>query len=176
MKRIGLFLILGLVLSFAMYVPSQAQQTKAGTFAFLGSFKGLGDLGVGPYNGGLGAKLYLSKDMAIRGGALYSQVDNGETVDRSYNLNASVTFDFAKTSNTTAYFGGEGLYNHANNVLDSYGFGALAGFEVFVLNNVSLGGEGKFEYATVANGSTKTFNLTGPSGLLTVAIYFNTEK
>jgi opacity protein-like surface antigen len=62
------------VVTAVSFVSAQefATSVEQGKWAGLFSFSGLSYLGAGSYNGGIGAKFYLSNNMAIRGGLQFA--------------------------------------------------------------------------------------------------------
>ena len=171
-KLFILFAMLALLLSLTAVAP--AQQTHVGTIAVIGEFNGLSNLGVGSYNGGAGVKLYVAPGTAVRAGLSYSRMDNQGTVSTTYGITGGLSFDLLSTTNTKGYLGGVASYDHASTGESAlYGFGAVAGFEVFVIDNVSLGAESTLSYKKASDADISTLTLNPPTGALLITIYLN---
>lgn len=171
-KLFTLFAILALLLSLTAVAP--AQETHIGTVAAIGSFGGLGNLSFGSYNSGAGVKLYVAPGTAVRAGLSYSRLDNNGTISTDYSVTGGLSFDLLSTSNTKGYLGGLVTYDHASTGESAlYGMAAVAGFEVFVINNVSIGAESTLQYYKAKDADISAFVLKPPTGALLVTVYLN---
>jgi len=148
-----------------------AQTTHPGTIAAIGTFNGLSNLGFGNYNGGAGVKFYFTKDLAAKTGVSYSRIDDNGSITRTYGVNGGLTYDILSTENTKGYFGGVLSYNHQVETDNLYGYAAVAGFEVFIIKNVSLGAETQLQYTTRNN--FNSFVLQPPGGSLIATVILN---
>ncbi len=208
MKKVTIVLLAVFCLASLAFAGDAMPKSKAGDKAWLFSFNGLGNLGAGNYGGGVGAKYYFQDDMALRFGLGFGL--NGQTVKgtngapdqkdntTTFSIVPAVTYTFASNGSVSSYIGGQAgfwlstrtLENMGNDkdvtTTTTFGVGALAGFEWFCYENISLGAEYSLMFSTgsgsreVTNGgvavktdapTSTNFNLGG-AGSLTLAVYF----
>jgi opacity protein-like surface antigen len=181
MKQL-LTILFSLILITAFTFPAQSQDNSdAGKVGLIFVLNGLNDLGVGAYNGGIGAKFYLTNHMALRGslGASYTKYDETEIVEdtkvvttkekSNFFLTTGLLFELFKTKNTAGYVGPEISLNRVESV-NTLGFGGVVGAEFFVVDGVSLGAEYKISFDNKAGYWNVAFPQTGGNFLLN--IYF----
>jgi len=208
MKKVTVVLLAVLCLATFAFAGDATPKSKAGDKAWLFSFNGLSTLGAGSYGGGVGAKYYFQDDMALRFGLGFNY--GGSTVkgtggnpdvkssNTSFSLMPALTYTFASAGSVSSYVGGQvGLSMTSNTSGDdgtnkvvtsttSFGIGALAGFEWFCYDGISLGAEYSLMFST-GSGKTETTTSGGTvsvdaptttsfgiqnAGNLTLSVYF----
>jgi opacity protein-like surface antigen len=171
MKKIAaIFAILVFVVSLS-YGQDMVQTPSAGDKGVLFSFSGLANLGAGTYQGGFGAKYYLSDFMAIRGIlqlALASQTipanpapgqasSNGSKSGNSFGVGGAIEVHLAK-SRISPYIGGGILFSTTSTESKN----AVVGAAVQGTTKNSLNGE-------IVNGTSfqggSTFMIGGIAGV-----------
>jgi opacity protein-like surface antigen len=170
MKKVAILFTILIIVGSISFGQDIAPGPSAGSKGMLFSFSGLANLGAGKYEGGFGAKLYLSDYMAVRGmvqfalsstktpaGSGVGQAD-GSTSDNTFGLGGAIELHLTK-SRISPYFGGGIIFSTRSteskapgtalyqttykntNGSTSIGIGALLGIEYYVTNGVSLSAE-----------------------------------
>jgi hypothetical protein len=124
MKRIIVaLLVVAVAGSFAFAGDNAKPITKAGNAALLFDLGGLANLSAGNYEGGFGAKYYLSNDLALRLGLGFTSssqttknpttgtlpptiLSESKLTSMSFSVAPGVQFNIAKTNAVVAYVGG----------------------------------------------------------------------
>jgi hypothetical protein len=176
MKRVAVALLIAAVAGTSAW----AQKTKAGDKAWLFTLRGLSDLMVDGYNGGLGLLYYLSDDLGLTVGLGFSTRDTtkkapaggADSVKTSLGLTLSpgVRFNIASSGPVVGYAGVSVLVGISSETTEnlnyvrgdkvetsstSIGVGVTVGAEWFAWSNVSLGASYSLAFTT-SSGKTKT--------------------
>ncbi len=180
-------------------VPTKAQSlnvAKHGDKAVLFSFQGLSTLDLGQYQGGFGAKYFVSDGVAMRGMLLFG-LDNTTTAASglspettqntlSVGIDGGLEYHMPLASSISPYVGGTVMfengkttYNPGANTSGStiFGAGAIGGIEYFFNQNISLSAEYQFgvsDEIRTASGSPNQSELKVgfQTAGLTLAAYF----
>ena len=118
MKKVAILFTILILVGSMSFGQDVAPGPSAGSAGILFAFDGLADLRAGAYQGGLGAKLYLSDHMAVRGVVLfglYSETNpanpgigqtgtDGEYSDNTIGVGGAIELHFTK-SRISPYIG-----------------------------------------------------------------------
>jgi opacity protein-like surface antigen len=180
MKKVAILFTILILVGSMSFGQDVVQGPSAGSKGFLFSFSGLANLGAGTYEGGFGAKLYLSDYMAVRGMVQFALLStktpaspgvgqaDGSTSDNTFGAGGAIELHFTK-SRISPYFGagimfstrsteskapGTAIYQttikNANGET-SISIGALLGIEYYVTNGVSLSAEYQLGFTSTSN-------------------------
>lgn len=148
--------------------------SDAGKVGLVFVFNGLSELGVSPFNGGIGAKYYLADKFALRGsvGGYYKK--NDETSTNQINLTGAALWEILKSKNTAGYFGGEIGYTNTKTeeTVNQFSIAGIVGAEFEVFNNVALGAEYKVLYAKQSNPDAWGISFANNTTAFLLNIYF----
>lgn len=174
MKTITVLLVL--VLSTGMIL---AQDTKpmgrSGDKALLFSLNGLSNLGAGDFNGGVGMRLHLTDQMAVRVGlgfmnesetTKYQGTGTGADIKESsmqFSIAPGLQYYMMKNGPVSGYVGGQILFASTSSTLENinfvsgnkdetsetvFGAGVFLGVEWFPWNSISLSAEYQLSFMT----------------------------
>jgi opacity protein-like surface antigen len=177
MKRVAVALLIAAVAGTSAW----AQKTKAGDKAWLFTLRGLSNLGVDGYNGGLGLLYYLSDDLGLTVGLGFSTsstttkapegsggADQKES-SLGLTLSPGLRFNIASSGPIVGYAGVSVLVGISSETTEnpnyvsgdkvetsstSIGAGVTVGAEWFAWSNVSLGASYSLAFMT-SSGKTK---------------------
>lgn len=148
MKKL-LTLTVALMMAFSVNF-AQDYAPKAGAMGLLFQFEGLSFLGAGNYNGGIGAKLFLNKNMAIRGGLVFTSISetdpanpplgmsgtDGEQSVSRFGINAAIELHLA-TGRVNPYIGGGVSFETVSTEEKSTEVGNPPPLQTTIKNNMS---------------------------------------
>lgn len=175
-------LVLGLmafIISLAGPAAAAEIVTKAGTKALVFQFSGLSDLGLSGYQGGIGARYYMSDGLALRPGidiGLASTKDKTEDPEwketvTTMGLSLALEKHLAGAKSISPYIGAGAGFHYGKDKEEqgddeqvekatTISLAALAGFEWGFTESLSLGGEYSFGFATGSHKTEITHNNT----------------
>jgi opacity protein-like surface antigen len=169
MKKVAILFTILILVGSMSFGQDVVPGPSAGSKGMLFSFSGLATLGAGLYEGGIGAKLYLSDYTAVRGMVQFAlsstktpannvgQAD-GSTSDNTFGAGGAIELHFTK-SRISPYIGAGIIFSTRSteekaagpaatqqtiknqNGSTSIGIGVLLGVEYYVTNGVSLSAE-----------------------------------
>jgi opacity protein-like surface antigen len=139
---------------------------KEGTFGLLFSFNGFSNISAGNFEGGIGVKYYLRKNLALRTGLQFGLSSEDYSAERApsselskkyIGLSCAIEYHLNK-GRISPYFGGgfnysstfskyESESDNKTNFSPDYdilGFRAILGVEVFILEEISIAMEYQF--------------------------------
>ena len=175
-------LLFTIVLTLALTTSTLAQtkpaceKNDAGKVGLVFLFNGLDNLGVTPFNGGIGAKYYLSNIFVLRGsvGGFYSKTD--EQSSNRFSVSGATLWEVLKSKNTTGYIGAELAYSKAKiserPEISRTSIGGILGGEFEVFQNVALGAEYKIQLANQSNPDAWKFSVGENTASFILNIYF----
>ena len=116
MRNILVIILSVLLVTAVAFGQDDKPFTAKGDKALLFEFSGLANLGANSFNGGIGAKYFLSQDMAIRGGFQVASISedypfqgtggaDGEAFASSFGISAAIEFHL-NTKRVSPYYGG----------------------------------------------------------------------
>ncbi|MGO9480670.1 MAG: outer membrane protein [Candidatus Kryptoniota bacterium] len=189
MRKLTILLPVLMLLAYSTVQSQTIIAPTSGSKALLFNFSGLSDLGANAYMGGIGGKIFLSDNLALRAmlqfglsdSTIKSEVPNttNATDDiTTFGIEAALEYHFPISSRVSPYVGGGAYFNvysetqtgsvptgeAATSITDSYstfGLGAILGVEYFFNQNISLGAEYQFGISTL---STSYAGSSGNSG------------
>jgi len=184
MQRSIIFMLSTLILSTVSSAQSQPAKTiSQGNKAILFNFTGLSTIALTGYQGGIGAKYFLSDEMAVRamldfglnntttkGTAGFKDATNDIT---AFGIGGGLEYHLPISTSVSPYLGGvvsfitnnqtitptvpNGVSATQNKITTTtFGLGAIAGVEYFFNQNLSLGAEYQFGFSTASSSSTGT--------------------
>lgn len=166
-RKLALFLSAFALL--ATGVDTQAQTlnvAKQGDKAVLFNFVGLSAINLNAYQGGIGAKYFISDGLGVRGMLLFG-MDNKttggapEVTDNSlsFGISGALEYHLPLTSQISPYVGGGLTFQTGAETINngfginktstsSFGLGAIGGIEYFFNQNLSLSAEYQFGFTS----------------------------
>ncbi|SRR5579883_175516 len=170
--------------------------TKEGSAAFIFNLAGLGTFGfsgptLGPVSSGVGAKWFLSDDLALRviaglsitsGSSSLPDSSSVKPSSTTFGIGAGIEKHFRPLYSTSPYVGAQVFFGNASTdnggsgaaeqktSQSTFGVQALAGFDWFFTHGLALGGEMTLGFTSQSGSTTQGSTTNNSQSVTTIAL------